>query len=64
MDHYHSIQKGCRIIKRRYKTKTRTGESGYFTGAYCQTHKKEICQCGWEWGWHYGHQVKILKKLK
>jgi hypothetical protein len=59
MNHYHSIQRGCKIIKRRFKTKKRSGESGFFSGAYCRTHKKELCHCGWEWQWHYG----IFKKI-
>ena len=54
LEKYHSIEQGCEIVKKRYF------ESG--DAAHCKIHKKDICRCGWEWGWHYGTESKPLNK--
>ncbi|MEM3609742.1 MAG: hypothetical protein QW076_02435 [Candidatus Anstonellales archaeon] len=51
--HFHSIMKGCKIVKRWLKNNSK-GSHGLSEVGYCQTHKVNICHCGWEWHWHYG----------
>jgi hypothetical protein len=43
--HFHSTEKGCKIIPK---------QQGKIQGAYCITHHKYLCHCGWEWRWHFG----------
>ncbi|MEK6884465.1 MAG: hypothetical protein AABY22_32835 [Nanoarchaeota archaeon] len=52
--HYHNSIKDCFVIKKRQDS---------IDGAYCKTHKKLLCKCGWEWQWHYG-EFFLSKKLK
>ena len=54
--HFHSVSKGDKIVKRLYKGRNDTYP--LIIGGYCQTHKVEICHCGWEWHWHYGKYHK------
>ena len=56
--HFHSISRGCKIRKRFYKG--RSDKYPPIIGGYCQTHKVEICHCGWEWYWHYGKYTKPI----
>jgi hypothetical protein len=55
--HFHCIEKGCKI---RSKVLLSTDHRS-FAGAYCMTHKKNICKCGWEFGWHGGTHRKVEK---
>ena len=48
--HFHSISKGCKIVDKDFIDDKRKK----IKGAYCKTHKKDICRCGWEWHWHGG----------
>jgi len=62
--HFHSLEKGCVIIPKR----TKDVQGNYFNASYCVTHKKNICDCGWEWHYHGGiyhapSKYKNIKKL-
>jgi hypothetical protein len=52
--HYHSIKKGCVIIEKPTLSKEikRLGECYPMKTKYCNTHKKVICRCGWEFNFH------------
>jgi hypothetical protein len=52
--HYHSEEKGCLMDKN--IEKYRNGKTK--DSAYCLTHEKECCRCGWEWGWHLGTKTE------
>ena len=51
-EHLHNVEKGCEITPKKQWGK----DSSRFiiSGAYCKTHRIEICRCGWEWQWHDG----------
>lgn len=51
--HFHHPSKGCKIEDRVYNRLT-GGRWAKVAGSYCSTHKKEICRCGNEFGWHGG----------
>lgn len=58
--HFHSVNKGCHIVKRWLTSKS----SPYYTVVgYCKTHHKDICHCGWEWEWHYGKHYPSTNKI-
>jgi hypothetical protein len=62
--HFHGPAKGCKI-----KPITTPPRNPIYKGhlihlAFCEIHQKEICRCGWEWGWHYGSDSKNLEKAK
>lgn len=60
-EHFHSIEKGCKIIPDVVKTYSSTGrEAGSINASYCETHYVKICKCGWEWEWHYGVYSKRM----
>jgi len=50
-EHYHSTEKGCEVVKQYFFTGRRPER---LAGSYCRTHNKDLCRCGWEWGWHFG----------
>lgn len=67
--HFHDTQKDCNIIKTRrttgnpFKYKTITGKTNilehYFQYNRCKTHRKDVCHCGWEIGWHNGENNRL-----
>lgn len=64
--HYHSRQKGCRIVVR----KEPASHAGQMMRVrFCKTHNEEVCaqdQCGWSWFWHGGEYTdpRVPIKLK
>ena len=54
--HFHHRDKGCEIENAEIP-----GERVYmFHCCKCKTHDVIICSCGWEFGWHYGTNSKVL----
>jgi hypothetical protein len=51
--YFHSEEKGCKIKNKKFNEIHYESKS-IIKGAYCLTHKKDLCRCGWEWGWHGG----------
>lgn len=49
-DHFHGSNKeGCLTILKRREIR----EEGHLLDIWeCLTHGKEICRCGYEWGYH------------
>lgn len=54
--HFHSVVKGCKIVKRLYKG--RSDKYPPIIGGYCRTHGKELERGGWEWSWWGGQYYK------
>jgi hypothetical protein len=60
--------KKCKLIKikilsnemNRHK-KGLEHDKGKMPCKYCTIHKKIVCRCGWEFGWHGGTNNKLLK---
>ncbi len=51
--HFHHIKKGCDIVpKRHFRYEGQTRRSMH--GAFCLTHKQNICRCGWSYKYHFG----------
>lgn len=48
--YFHNEKKGCKIEEKLIPTGR---HSDYLKGAYCKTHQKDLCRCGWEWSHHY-----------
>jgi hypothetical protein len=57
MNKYYHTDKRCLLKK---YTIARKGYTAELKGQWCKTHKKFICKCGWEFGWHYGIESKNL----
>jgi len=55
--HFHSPAKGCEVENKSFLTKSRFGKVRILGGKFCNTHRKDLCRCGWEWGWHYGTKI-------
>ena len=53
--YFHHSEKGCRIIDKLFK-----GEKNKVKGAFCKTHKADLCKCGWAWYKHY--QYNLIKR--
>lgn len=58
--HYHSEDKGCELVPEVFK-QVEYGNLVY--AQRCLTHDKLVCRCGWEFGWHWGHETDSLPKL-
>jgi hypothetical protein len=52
--HYHAEDKDCVIIKHKVGVDHYYGTNRFINAAFCKTHNVEICQCGWEYGFHFG----------
>jgi len=63
--HFHSIEDGCDIEKGKTKiNKPDAWGENIVIYDFCKTHNTEICQCGWEWQWHYGIYIKSFQWKK
>jgi len=40
--------------------KPMTGRIYYLRAVYCYDHNLYLCYCGWEYGWHYDSDSKLL----
>jgi hypothetical protein len=49
--HYHSEGNGCLIHLK--DIEIQDGKIKTMPGRYCETHKVNICRCGWEFGHHF-----------
>ena len=56
---YHGDKRnGCILVKARREEVYR----GHYIDIYmCLTHNVECCRCGWEWGFHWGEESRLLK---
>lgn len=55
--YFHCLEKGCKIKVKFIDTDK---NSVRIRGSHCITHRKDICQCGWEWGHHDGKEHKQI----
>ena len=60
-EHFHSRDKGCRVVNRNIPF-MHGNKISNIRGGYCKTHHVETCRCGWEFGWHYGTYSPSLEK--
>jgi len=65
--HFHNIKKGCvfenkeKLIEYRLDKHGKPVKSMFYKR--CLTHNIDVCNCGWEFNWHYGtDSIKIYKK--
>ena len=60
---FHHSSKGCQIVEKLFPTK-RSGlrGSGFLKGAFCETHKADLCKCGWQFFKHYQYNLKKDEK--
>lgn len=58
--HFHDKTKGCEIENKTIEV-THRDVVTLLKEQYCKTHQKDICKCGWEWGYHFG--IKNDEKL-
>ena len=61
-NHFHCIKKGCKIVIHYKQPRFGVVHIDYVK---CETHKKKICRCGWEFHHHFGEDTcKLYPKGK
>lgn len=51
----HTLKNGCRVKKHFLEGKR--FQHGKMECMFCETHNVVCCNCGWEFGWHYGRET-------
>lgn len=64
-EYYHHKNKGCKLVPIT-KRLDRNGINQFYIHKYqeCKTHGVNVCDCGWQVGYHYGTCSKKLPKPK
>ena len=52
--YFHSRMKGCKV-----EEEPPQSEWGRSRLIYCETHRVELCRCGWEWRHHYEEGMAV-----